>query len=692
MFTNSARKTEAVMGYTKSSQNMNLTKLLIVVIAVLVVILAVVIGIAVTGNPPHTPTEDPGQNSGQNPPGPNPGGESVVALQVTPQANVGSVTYLETMEFTGVSDVNQTLTVNGTEVTREQDGTFACQVPLLVGKNEFVFVQGDQTFTFQIERKYTLKDYAPMGDKTYGSGATIRFEVVARKNSEVTAQFNGKTVTLKSTTEDLGYEVPEGFLVYTAQYKLPTGNTTDVDLGTITYTAICDNVTETAVSGNITCQKPATILSSDSGVTPSYGNYINVGSGYVVEIVGYTAETFDGKTTDDWSHPTNNYLPKGTLDYCSTQKVGGGKLQYIQMRCGYRVYVDKKNQPLHESNRTQISQCYPMVLPDHNEIGFVSMEVVGNQTVLVLDTLWKAPFLFDLLPQEYAYPNGGSDRNYEITSFTATHVDITLCYTTVFTGTVQIPEGNPVFKSAEIIQNEDDCILRLHLRETGSFYGWDCYYNENDQLCFTFLNPATVTATEVTEANPYGADLTGVTIMLDIGHCGYDPGTVGTLNGVQYKEAERNMAMAVALKAELEKMGATVLLNRNATQTLTVDDRIQALKNAKPDLCIAIHHNSLDAKYSYYNGFETFYYTPYSMAITKQVKLETEKLTVYKKSSMTWHNYYVCRQTVCPVVLTENGYMSNEYDLGNIASQSAINQKVSAIAQATANYFLGINQ
>ena len=93
----------------------------------------------------------------------------------------------------------------------------------------------------------------------------------------------------------------------------------------------------------------------------------------------------DGKTNDDKSNPLRNYLPAGTVDYGSTQvvKSPSGQISYRLLRCGRRVYVQKKNTP--SSKKTQVVDCYKGTLPDHNEMGFASMQTVGNHTVLVLD-------------------------------------------------------------------------------------------------------------------------------------------------------------------------------------------------------------------------------------------------------------------------------------------------------------------
>ena len=70
---------------------------------------------------------------------------------------------------------------------------------------------------------------------------------------------------------------------------------------------------------------------------------------------------------------------------------------------------------------------------------------------------------------------------------------------------------------------------------------------------------------------------------------------------------------------------------------------------------------------------------------------ETEDTQVYKKNYLKWHYYYVARQTVCPVVLTENGFLSNDEELSKMLDESVLLTKAQAMARGTARYFLAIN-
>ncbi len=62
----------------------------------------------------------------------------------------------------------------------------------------------------------------------------------------------------------------------------------------------------------------------------------------------------------------------------------------------------------------------------------------------------------------------------------------------------------------------------------------------------------------------------------------------------------------------------------------------------------------------------------------------------FEPFNLKWHYYYMCRTTNCPVVLTENGYISNSFDYGNIISDAKNTEKAKAITRGIVNYFNSI--
>lgn len=589
-----------------------------------------------------------------------------------------------TFTFSGTSDKEEKLTINETEIKRESDGSFTHTVNLKIGKNYFKFSHKDTTVTYTVNYRYiVISSYTPSSDQSYKNGSEFEVTVTARNKSTVTAKFNSATIALTPQADS-----NDEFIVYRGKFSLPSGNLKDIVYNPIVFTATYNGITESFESGKITCKKPDSILDSDPSVTPQGSNYIDVGSGKIAEIVHYEAETFDAYSTNDWSRPTNNYLPKGTVDYSAQEyvyhKSGSEIKEYTVLRCGKQVYTTHYDKPY--TDTINIVKEYMGTLPDHNEIELASLINNGEHTVLTLNTMWKAPFNIDIAPQAYENP---SKQKYGVSQFTANYIDITFCYATILKGDIIIPQDNPLFSSGMIIENYDkngkiiDITLRLNFKKTGGFYGWNVYYNDQGQLVFEFLNPQKITVAN----NEYGADLTGVTVLIDVGHGGKDPGASGADSN--HSEANQNLIFAKELKRQLGSLGATVYLTREDNITSSTDDKIKMLKRIKPDICIAIHHNSSTVNRNA-NGFDSYYFNPFSMNSAYYIYRNTVATNIYKKNNLGWHYYYVARSTVCPVVLTENGYMSNSYDYQNIINNTVISQKAKAITKGIAEYFLSL--
>ncbi len=100
---------------------------------------------------------------------------------------------------------------------------------------------------------------------------------------------------------------------------------------------------------------------------------------------------------------------------------------------------------------------------------------------------------------------------------------------------------------------------------------------------------------------PPSTGITGKVIALDAGHGGTEvgaqyPANSGS-NALVY-EKDVNLAVVYALKAELEKAGASVVLTRTCDETLTLKQRAdlatqecKALSGKDCDVFLAIHHN-----------------------------------------------------------------------------------------------------
>lgn len=558
----------------------------------------------------------------------------------SPEKSVISVTAPE-FTFSGTSDREEPLTVNGTAIERTEDGSFTYSANLNVGKNVFTFEHKGETKTYTVNYRYVIiESYSPSKAQTYPSGATLVVNVKARKGSAITATFNGSTQNL--TVANNSNDEKSDFISFNGVFELPKDNAQDINLGKIVFKATHAGKSESFSSGAITCKKSDIIVDYDPKATPTGGRYMNVGS---------------------------------------------VKNEYVTLRAGYRVYKQTRDKP--NTGYKQITKQYIGTLPDHNEIKAAVIENGDTHTVLTVNTDWKAPFYFDLLPQAYANP---STQNYNVSSVTFRYIDITFCYATVFEGEIAIPEDNPLFERAEVIKNMNaggtavrDYTLRLFLKKQGAFYGWDCAYNKDRQLVFTFLNPRKITAAD----NEYGFNLNGAKILIDVGHGGRDGGAAGLGSFANsYCEKIANLNLAEKIEAELVKTGAKVIMTRTGDTTSSTFDKISILKREKPDYCIAVHHNSSvngGAK-----GFGAYYSNAFSKKPSEFVLAQTKATPLYSDFIFNWHYYFMCRITTCPVVLTENGFMSNSSDFSIIRNDAKNTEKAKAITRGIVDHFRSI--
>jgi len=340
-------------GKYSSKKGPDIRLILMGLIVVLAVLLIVVICVAVKGNKPEptqpteTTTQVPESSADPTVPSSSTAPYTPAGLEVLFPQQSHTVTTEDSLTFQGTSDPTLNLTINGQLVSRDAEGNFSYTVQLNNGNNTFEVAYNGETIVYTAEYRYVVEYYSPSNAQTYGSGATVFFEVSARTGSTVSAAFNGATITLNEGANQSGFGASEGFTIYVGEYTLTNLNTTDLELGQITFTATCNGITETYSSGNITCQKSGQVLGSDPSVTPSTGGYQDVGSGYIGEVINYSAETFYYWDNYGYSHPVNNYLPEGTLDYVTTDILtsDNGEETFRIMRCGYRVFTKKNNPP-----------------------------------------------------------------------------------------------------------------------------------------------------------------------------------------------------------------------------------------------------------------------------------------------------------------------------------------------------------
>jgi uncharacterized lipoprotein YddW (UPF0748 family)/N-acetylmuramoyl-L-alanine amidase len=183
--------------------------------------------------------------------------------------------------------------------------------------------------------------------------------------------------------------------------------------------------------------------------------------------------------------------------------------------------------------------------------------------------------------------------------------------------------------------------------------------------------------------------LTGITIMLDPGHGGSDSGALGPL-GLKYPEKTINLNTSLKLQKELEVLGAKVLMTRTTDKNLSLDERLTASRNAKPDMFISIHANSMEdnVDISKIDGFSTFYREDFARPLALSVfnnviePLNRNSKGIHKK------NFYVIRGTWTPSILFESGFVPNPEEFEWLVDDNAQADLAKGISEAIMKHFM----
>lgn len=160
-----------------------------------------------------------------------------------------------------------------------------------------------------------------------------------------------------------------------------------------------------------------------------------------------------------------------------------------------------------------------------------------------------------------------------------------------------------------------------------------------------------------------------LTIVLDAGHGGRDPGKVG-VNGALEKDV--NLSIALKLKKLLEQNDINVIMIREDDSGLYSDSdsnkkaadmrkRVDLINSSNALLAISIHQNSFTQESI--KGSQVFYFTNSQdgkeFAEIMQQQLKTSLQDGNKRQAKANDSYYMLKKTECPIVIVECGYLSN---------------------------------
>lgn len=173
----------------------------------------------------------------------------------------------------------------------------------------------------------------------------------------------------------------------------------------------------------------------------------------------------------------------------------------------------------------------------------------------------------------------------------------------------------------------------------------------------------------------------GLTIMLDAGHGGSDPGA----QRGDIQEKEITLGIVKQLKKVLESRGARVLLTRQDDTFVSLEDRVTLTNSASPAVFLSVHINALEST-SDIHGIETYYQTEQSRALADSIHNSLVTNLQAPDRSVRKARFYVINHTPVPAVLAEVGFISNKDERTKLISSDYQQQVAEALAQGVMLY------
>lgn len=603
-------------------------------------------------------------------------------LKMVSPAKLSFTTSEPTVTFMGSFDSNFPVYFNNSPIQLNEAGNFYFNKDLNVGINTFNITHKSKTYTYKIERKIVVMKSITASISEgkvlqVDGGTKINLSVKAYKGSDIYAMVNGQKVTMsegESKTNEDEDDVNSSYVRYKGTYTVPDGIVgQEQELGTIKiYGSNSGYSMEVIGASVIVNAKPQPVIQHQAEMSDAN----SVGTGEVIgtleslykesDSVKYVKTSsdytivYDGKTADDIPSPVFSQLPAGTIEpYKSTSG------NYYLTESGKRI----------ASTAATLADGYGI---EKNALLVKAIGTSGGKSYIKINMDYKTGFNIKLVGNSYYT---GWDGDYNLNSFTATHVSIVFENVTSVT---KLPsfENNLVFSDGKwdtvTEDNGTKFRLLLTLRQPGVYAGHGAYYNEDGDLMLTFGVPTN--------------SLSGLTVVIDPGH-GYgksattfDPGAMG-----EVVEQEVVLDISKKLTTALQNAGANAIRLKSESQFLLTKERPIYARGYGCDLYLSIHANKATGSAK---GTEVYYFTSYSQPLAASISSSISSYftnNVYsdganKNRGAKYSYYHVTLQQDFPSVLVEVGFVDHIEDAMAMASSSHQKGIANAIVSGIKSY------
>lgn len=520
----------------------------------------------------------------------------------------------------GTSNPSQPLYVNGEEVTtRGPGGTFGVLIDT-PSTTEVTVTQGSKTITRTLKRP--------------SSGGVSKITKITQSS-----MLPSKTDAVKSGSQ------------YTVKCTAPSGATITAKLGGSTTT-----LSQTAAT-------------AENGVPATYKGFLTVSGDYSeskttkLGPVEYTLQ-YNGKTTTFKSTGDLYYIGSNTT--ASVEVTEDVTLVYkgedtkegtiTNLRMGTNDFVTDITDTMFKLSmggyikKSDVTLVEGAALSNHS-VGGISFKKSTDGESYVIKGAAKAPFMFadgDGSVRVYLYNLSGV-KGFDVSN------------SALFSGAAVKTEGNGLCAT-------------FTTKSGATVWGYSLEYRGDDAVLFFKYAP---------KRSSGDKPLNGVTVVLDPGHGGKDPGAIGPTGADGTTEEMLNLAVSQKARDYLQSLGATVFMTRQSDTGATLTNRTGFDEKVKPDFFVSVHTNSTaeNSNANKSKGVETYYYTDQSSKLANNL-LSSIASSAGRETRKTYRSTYVVTRTYnAPAVLCELGFITNPNEYEQMLSGKIIDKTGYGIAQ-----------
>ena len=171
-------------------------------------------------------------------------------------------------------------------------------------------------------------------------------------------------------------------------------------------------------------------------------------------------------------------------------------------------------------------------------------------------------------------------------------------------------------------------------------------------------------------------------IIIDPGHGGDDPGTIG-IGGVREKDIILPISLDVA--EILRKQDIEVIMTRDSDYFVSLQGRTDMANNIDADLFVSIHANAINLSRPDVNGLETYYYQN-GRRLAEVIHWSILNGVEIDNRGIRRARFYVLRHSAMPAVLVEVGFLTGAVDNSRLKDPDHRRRMAEAIANGIMQY------